>query len=272
MLYLPEVKVEGQQIVIPGCYRLNLFSAELCRSAQPGQFLQIRVSPRSDPLLRRPISVHNVDTKNNILSLLYRVVGQGTYLLSQLKNEDRLDIIGPLGRGFSLPEGKLSVAVVAGGIGIAPLFFLLQKLISGGNRDLKIDILLGGQTAEKLLLADEIEKLAGSAATGAVKVATDDGSCGYHGNVTDLLDKLLAGHKVDMVYACGPLGMLRSTQNILNRNGVEGELSVEERMACGIGACFSCVCRTRNTEGTGKHHYSRVCVEGPVFKASEIVL
>lgn len=272
MLYFPEVKVAGQQMAAPGCYRLILSSVELSRLVRPGQFLHVRVLPLSDPLLRRPFSVHAVDRQAGRVSLLYRVVGRGTALLARKKEGDCLDVIGPLGRGFSLPAGKQAVAIVAGGIGIAPLFFLLQEMAGENNPERILYILLGARTAEELLLIEEIKELTGSV-TGKfnVLVATDDGSCGHRGPVTELLERLLTGRMADMVYACGPQGMLRAVSMLLEKHGVKGELSIEERMACGIGACYSCVCKTKSSEVEG-FRYSRVCVEGPVFKASEVIL
>ena len=268
----PELKVAGQQMVAPGCYRLTLSSVELSRLARPGQFLHVRVLPLSDPLLRRPFSVHAVERQAGRVSLFYRVVGRGTALLARKKEGDCLDVVGPLGRGFSFPAGKQPVAVVAGGIGVAPLFFLLQELAGEKNRDRVLYILLGARTAEELLLIDEIKELTGSVAGEFnVLAATGDGSYGHRGPVTELLERLLTGRMVDMVYACGPQDMLRSVSMLLEKHGVEGELSIEERMACGIGACFSCVCKTKSSDGEG-FRYSRVCVEGPVFKAGEVIL
>lgn len=286
----PAVEVVKQEMMAPGCYRLTFFSPEIALLARPGQFLHIRVTPGLEPLLRRPFSIHAVNRRTGTVALFYRVVGRGTGLLAKKKKGELLDVIGPLGRGFTLPAAGQRVALVAGGIGIAPLFFLLQTLAGLVNF---VDVFLGARTAGDLLLIREVQELVNEcvqkeqyfspanpqpgsfeysvhASRGKVMIATDDGSCGHRGPVTELLARLLPERKVQMVYACGPVAMLRSVSLLLEQSGVDGELSLEERMGCGIGACLSCVCKTRQENGQG-FSYRRVCLEGPVFKASEVI-
>lgn len=288
MKRFPAVEVVVQEMMGPGCYRLIFFSPEIASLARPGQFVHVRITPGLDPLLRRPFSIHAVNGQTGGVALLYRVVGRGTRLLAEKKKGEFLDVIGPLGRGFTLPAAGQRVALVAGGIGIAPLYFFLQTLAGAGNFP---DVLLGARTAEELLLVREMQELlngvvqkeqrsvkngrpdspAGSLcpSPGRVMVATDDGSCGHRGPVTDLLARVLAEKKVEMVYACGPAAMLKVVASLLERYGVDGEVSLEERMGCGIGACLSCVCKTR--EGNRRDFsYRRVCLEGPVFKARDV--
>lgn len=287
MGYFPAVEILGQERLTADCYRISLICPEITGSAQPGQFLHVKINPGLEPLLRRPFSVHAVNRETGEIALLYRVVGRGTKLLAEKKKGDFLDVIGPLGRGFTFPAAGQRVALVAGGIGIAPLYFFLQTLAGAGNFP---DVLLGARTAEELLLVREVQELVNGGvrkeqlkngrpgshdgslcpSPGRVMVATDDGSCGHRGPVTDLLARVLAEKKVEMVYACGPAAMLKVVASLLERYGVDGEVSLEERMGCGIGACLSCVCKTRGGNRQD-FSYRRVCLEGPVFKARDVV-
>jgi len=255
-------------MIFPGCCLLTISSPEISRTAKPGQFIQVRILPLLDSTLRRPFSIHRVDREKGELSLLYRVVGRGTALLSMEKEDNFLDVIGPLGNGFNIPEGKKKLAIAAGGIGIAPLFFLLQELALNDNKDYVIYTLLGARTGEELILADEIASLTESF-SGGVRIATDDGTVGHRGPVTELLEEVLANRLVEMVYACGPHDFLRVSAAMLEKHGVAGQFSVEERMACGIGACYSCVCKTNRNKGE-QPVYKRVCIDGPVFYANEV--
>jgi dihydroorotate dehydrogenase electron transfer subunit len=291
MKHFPALKVLGQEMVAQGYFRLQFLSLEIAGQAKPGQFLHVRIAPGWEPFLRRPFSVQTVDRENGTVCLFYRAVGRGTRMLAKKKKGDFLDVIGPLGRGFTLPAPGQRVVLVAGGMGIAPLFFLFQELAGLDNL---VFVLIGARTGKELLLVEEVRELGKRLAQGrqtffpedasadffkfsppvwetGVLVATDDGSNGYQGPVTDLLARLLAGQKVDLVYACGPPAMLKVAGALLDKYGVEGEFSLEERMGCGVGACLSCVCKTKKA-GTGQDFsYRRVCFEGPVFRACEIV-
>jgi len=255
-------------MIFPDCYLLTISSPDISRMAKPGQFIQVRILPLLDSTLRRPFSIHRVDREKGELSLLYRVVGRGTVLLSMEKENNFLDIIGPLGNGFIIPEGKKKLAIVAGGIGIAPLFFLLEELARIENKDFIIYTLLGARTREEVVLPSEITCLTENF-SGGVKIATDNGTVGHRGPVTELLEEVLTDRLAEMVYACGPHDFLRVSAAMLEKHGVTGQFSIEERMACGIGACYSCVCKTnRNKEE--QPVYKRVCLEGPVFYANEV--
>ncbi len=258
MSVLAEARILKQEEVAPGCHRMLLQAPEAAGRAAPGQFMHVRCGSSADPLLRRPLSVHDVDRGKGTLTLLYRAAGRGTALLAGLGPGAGISLMGPLGRGFSLPAGAgLRVALAAGGIGVAPLYFLLKELVS---RDFFVYVLVGAQTAEDLLCGDDF-KLLGS----RTSFATDDGSCGHKGPVTDLLESLLASGGVDLVYACGPPPMLKRVAGLLTGTGVPGEISLERHMGCGVGACLSCVCKVRSGA------YRRVCADGPVFPVEEVV-
>ena len=220
--------------------------------AMPGQFVQVTVGDTHDPYLPRPISVHDCD--KNSLTLLYRQAGRGTSLLGSKKIGDILNIVGPLGNGF--PQAKGPAVVVAGGIGAAPLYFLLRTLQKAGQ---KVFFFYGAKTKSELVLQHNYRALVTE-----FTVATDDGSDGHHGFVTDIARKTIATHNCD-IYACGPEGMLRQVAGIAKEYKRNCHVSMEARMACGVGACLGCVISV-GKEG----QYQRVCVDGPVFAGEEV--
>ncbi|MGB9802787.1 dihydroorotate dehydrogenase electron transfer subunit [Desulfofundulus sp.] len=254
--------VVQQEQVGTGQYRLTLSAPLIASSAAPGQFILVRCNDGLDPLLRRPLSIHGVNREKGQLFLLYQVKGRGTALLAAKRKGEQLKVMGPLGRGFTLLEPGRRVILVGGGIGVAPLVFLGQELVQRNNR---VYLLLGARSAEQLPVEKGVY-----AVPFELSVATDDGSRGYHGPVTHLLEKMLATGGADMVYACGPRDMLRETALLLARYGVPGEFSLEERMGCGVGACLSCVCKTAG-KGSEPFQYRRVCVEGPVIPVEQLV-
>ncbi len=246
-------------------HRLRLHAAAVAEVARPGQFVHLRCAlpGQWDPLLRRPLSVHRINRGRGEIEVLFRVVGRGTGYLAGLAEGDAINLIGPLGQGFptDLADGETAV-LAAGGIGVAPLVALAEELAGKGA---PLTAAVGAQTAAGLVAVDELGKVAGRVAT-----ATDDGSSGYHGFVTDLLAGLLERVARPVVYACGPEPMLRRVQAMVAEGGprVRGYLSLEARMACGVGACLGCAVR-RAGPGTAYYH---VCHDGPVFAAQEVVL
>lgn len=273
MSQLFQAKITGRGEIRPGVYLLEMAAPALARLAQPGQFLHIRCGEGNDPLLRRPISIHAVNRQEGLVKILFQVVGKGTRLLAN-RHHGWLDIMGPLGRGFTLPgeqatspakglSGNLLVA--GGGMGMAPLYFLLQELKDRVDLH-RVEVLLGAAGADLLLVGHEVEKMGFN-----VQVATDDGSAGHRGTVVDLLAARLQrpGERTGFVYACGPRPMLKAVCSQLTTAGVAGEVSVEERMACGVGACLSCACQVRDAGGLKT--YRRACLDGPVFPAGEVV-
>ncbi len=249
----------------PGCYRLCIEAPSIAAAAVPGQFLYVRCSSTLDPFLRRPISVNDTDRENGRVFLLFRVAGRGTALLSQKAAGDVVDVMGPLGRGFELPDEKREeVFVVAGGIGIAPLFFLLKELFLRG---IAADVFYGAASAGGLMLAQEIKELGHRLHT-----ATDDGTAGFGGRVTELFASYLSAgrpSKGDRLYGCGPRLMLKEICRLAEAFGLKGEISWEERMGCGVGACLGCACKVK--DGAGGVVFRRTCIDGPVFAAGEVV-
>lgn len=265
-------QVIKQEEITPGHFRLCLFAPEIAETARPGQFVHISCGSTLDPLLRRPLSIHALDRDKGRLLLFYKVVGKGTALLSRHNRGDMISVLGPLGHGFSAPAKHTQVIAVAGGLGIAPLYFFLQELAGAGTG---AEVFFGAVTEKQLFYKDEIAHMGHR-----VLLSTDDGSCGYHGTVTALLTEYLRentnhggfhrhGGAEARVYACGPRGMLRQLTDIIVKAGVSGEVSLEERMGCGVGACLSCACKTKAEENEWR--YRRVCVEGPVFPTAEVI-
>lgn len=246
--------------VMPDYYKMVLDAPSVARAAKPGQFVNILASDKFEPLLRRPFSIHNVSDSK--LEILYRVVGKATELFSQKKPGEKLNVLGPLGNGFDLKKKKGRITLVGGGIGIAPLIFLAEKLaeVKSKKGKVKITALIGAKNKKHILCADELKNLGCE-----VKIATEDGSFGFKGLITELLKQnIKTKDRPRTIFSCGPKPMLKETANISKKYNIATQLSLEEHMACGIGACFGCVVNT-------KHGYKRVCKEGPVFDIKEII-
>jgi len=232
--------------------------------AIPGQFVMVRQEGNTTPFLSRPFSIYSVYPRGDeiFLEIFYKAVGKGTEALSRLQEGDFLNILGPLGRGFDLPPSFGKIVLIAGGIGIPPLSFLAQRC-SEENHGAEIVCYLGAANAETLAGLDRLKRICS-----AVEISTDDGSRGYHGPVTKLFQRDMGRYAGDdvRIYACGPRPMLKALQGFLKDRPGVCQISLEERMACGIGACLGCVVRTRSDGG----ELVRVCKEGPVFDIGDI--
>ena len=235
---------------------MGLHSAEIAQTAKPGQFVMIRVRPGLDPLLRRPFSICGV--RDDLLLVLYRVVGKGTSLMTGLREGERMWVLGPLGKGFAVPENRTGRLLVGGGIGIAPLLFLGQF-----HREKKVTFMMGFRSAKDIIFPERIT----GEDTGFL-VATDDGTRGHPGPVTDLLEEHLRKSQGEVaVYACGPKPMLRKVAHMTMAQRIPCQVSLEAHMACGLGACQGCAVKASADSGRSYFH---VCKEGPVFEAREI--
>lgn len=235
--------------------RLTLHAPLIAAAAEPGQFVMAACGPSLDPLLRRPFSIHR-RLGNDRIQLLIRVVGRGSELLTALRPGQPLSLVGPLGRGFQPPPPG-PVCLVGGGIGIAPLLFWADRLHADRPATMPT-VLLGSRTGNELTdLASEFGALGCRVAT-----ATDDGTLGHHGLVTDLLARQLATAK--KVYVCGPQPMMAAAAGMCRAMHVPCEVSLEAHMACGLGACLGC------TVHGSRGHYLHVCKDGPVMNAEEV--
>jgi len=234
-------------------------AAPIARAAKPGQFIHLRCSDGVDPLLRRPFSIHKVNRRT--IYILYRLAGRGTELLAGKKAGEYLDIVGPLGNGFSYSRSKSANSVlVAGGMGVAPLLMLARELIQHQTKGNML-VLIGART-KKLILCEKDFKALGI----KVKISIEGGSS-RQGVVTDLLGGVLSAGRYPLptvIYACGPKKMLKKVAEISRKYDITAQASLESNMACGVGACLGCAINTK----TG---YQRVCTEGPVFNLDEII-
>jgi len=241
-------------------FQVDLHAPRVAPLVRPGQFVHVRMPALEHRLLRRPFSVFNVEPGTGRLSIIYKVVGEGTRHLAALGPDEALDVLGPLGVGFTLPgRDAVRPVIVAGGYGAAATYLLARR------SPVPCLCLLGGRTAEDVLLQAEFEALGC-----AVRLATDDGSAGHAGVVTELLEAALdEGGTNSPIYACGPNPMLREVARILLARGLDAEVSLDHVMCCGVGACFACVVKMR-AENEAGWEYVRTCLDGPVFRASRI--
>jgi dihydroorotate dehydrogenase electron transfer subunit len=240
-------------------FKLVFASPAMAERAAAGQFTHIRIDKRQDRILRRPFSIHDTDAAAGTVTVVYKVVGRGTAALSRLAAGTEIDALGPLGRAYTPPGPEVLPVAVAGGYGAAAMFMLTRKQPGV--------LLMGARSAADVILTDRYRD-----AGYEVRVATNDGSLGQKGFVTDLIPDLLAenpGKKL-FFYACGPHPMLMALAKLLRDRGLDGELSVDHVMCCGVGACFACVVKVNDPESPDGWRYARSCSEGPVFPLADV--
>lgn len=263
-------------LVTPSYHKMKIRTPIAYGDIDPGQFLMLRVSEEPFPLLRRPFSIHSLKElrtgNGSDIEILYKIVGKGTNLMASWKRGKKLDILAPLGTGFSLPSRKGTQFLIAGGIGVAGLFALGQRMKALG---LQCTVFIGGKTKEHILCVDEFQRLGAD-----VHTATEDGSLGFRGMVTDMVQSSLRGHpNPSGFFACGPVDMLKAIAVIAQSQSIPCQVSMESRMACGVGACLGCVIRTKGKLPLKSHEaalpgrgvsFRRVCKEGPIFDCKEV--
>lgn len=247
------VTVIRQELLASNVYSMWIETKDIAANAHPGQFVSV-YSNEGSRLLPRPISICAID--GNRLRLVYRVVGKGTAEFSGYHTGARLSVLGPLGNGYDVTDNR-SAVILGGGIGIPPMLELAKQL----KAEKKIIV---GYRNRDLFLKEEFEQY------GQVFIATEDGSVGVHGNVMDVIRECAITGEV--LYACGPKPMLKAVQEYADKNGLEAFISLEERMACGVGACLACVCKTKEIDEHSHVHNARICKDGPVFNAKEVEL
>lgn len=263
---MPQIRSEilYNQAVQNGYYKIALACGHAFGKAAPGQFVTLKIGERMDPLLRRPFSIHRLLRQNGAvygMEILYRVVGNFTSQLTEMKPSEAVDLLGPLGHGFSLPADNTAPVLAAGGIGVAPLVFLAESLDAAGTPMKDAAVFLGGRSTADILCTNDFSRLKMK-----TRVATEDGSAGEKGLVTAPLEAYLAEHRPGIIYACGPHGMLRAVSALAAGHGIPCEVSIETVMACGLGICMGCAVKTADhPEG-----YRHICKDGPVFEASRV--
>ncbi|MDM8538259.1 dihydroorotate dehydrogenase electron transfer subunit [Desulfobacterales bacterium HSG17] len=261
------VKVLWNTIECSGYYRMGIECPGSYSDAKPGQFVMVRLTQDSDPMLRRPFSIHRLieaDGSVQGIEILYKVVGRGTQKLSEFRKGDGIGLLGPLGNCFTIPENPGPVFIVAGGIGVAPMYFLTSYLQQKGIDLAESMVFIGGRSKDDLLCMNDFF----SVGMNTVHISTDDGSAGQKELVTSPLERAIQSSRPDIIYACGPTPMLKAVSNIAEKYNIACQISIETMMACGMGACMGCAVHSK--ESTGK--YLHACKNGPVFDAQTIKL
>jgi dihydroorotate dehydrogenase electron transfer subunit len=261
--------VLSNQEISPGYFRMRLLTPGFSEHARPGQFLMMRVQRSLPPLLRRPFGIFRTGfmpgdcegmEPKEYTEILYKVVGRGTSIMADLHRGDRVEVLGPLWRGFDAGDPDREKILVGGGIGLVPLYMLADSLKPAGS----VRLLMGGRTRDDILAVTEFERLGVE-----TYVSTDDGSLGEEGFVTQVLERKLTKYPRAMVYACGPMPMLDAVYRICRQHSVPLQISLEALMACGVGACLGCVVKgAGHTQETPRYLCS--CKEGPVFRAEQL--
>lgn len=243
-----------QEVIATGIYSMWI-KTEIAKSARAGQFVSLYTS-NGATLLPRPISICEISDDRTALRLVYRVVGKGTREFSGLLSDETVKVLGPLGNGYTLKDKTAILA--AGGIGVPPIVELAKELKK--QYGCRLNIVVGYR--DEIFLLDELKQY------GEVFVSTEDGSFGTKGNIMDAIRE----HNIeaDIIYACGPMPMLRAVKEYAVSRDIEAQISLEERMACGIGACLGCVCRTKNRDEHTHVNNTRICTDGPVFEARDV--
>ncbi|MGP8154489.1 MAG: dihydroorotate dehydrogenase electron transfer subunit [Smithella sp.] len=264
-IYIGEI-LENEEIQ-EDCFLMKVKTAPSFQNPLPGQFIMIRIAGLNDPFLSRPISIYSFSRNENycIIELLYRVVGKGTQIMAGLIEDSQVEINGPLGNGFNMQSVKENIVIIAGGIGIAPLSMLTENL-HRSRPSSKMIVYKGFQSASAVVGLDKLQKLCHN-----ITLCTDDGTLGEKGLVTQTFQKDIKNFPPDntSIYACGPKAMLRTLAKILNKSKFNCQVSLEERMACGVGACMGCAVAIKDTKGA--IGYKRVCADGPVFNLPDII-
>ncbi len=235
-----------------GIFDFTIASEDIANETQCGQFLHINCGDST--FLRRPISI--CDAENGEVRFIFEVKGEGTAALSKKEVGDMIDVMGPLGHGFEIKDSVKNPVIIGGGIGVFPLYKLAKQIDA--------DVFLGFRSADRVVMEKEFEDV-----SKMVIVGTDDGSYGYNGYIASAMEQYLGFNKCDMIYCCGPMPMLRAVKKIAEEKRIKCQLSLEQRMGCGIGACLVCSCETHHN---GTDRYAKVCTNGPVFYSEEVTL
>jgi dihydroorotate dehydrogenase electron transfer subunit len=249
MIQMPVIVIENRE-VSSDIFLMSLESTATAFSAQPGQFLMVLCG--EDNLLRRPLGIHQYNKKTGEFSLLYSIVGKGTHWLSRREKGDIIDILGPLGKGFTIYPDTKDILLIAGGMGIAPLFFLANEAHQKGYQ---VTLLIGARNSAQL--PEHALKLPVKTIT-----ATEDGSSGRRGMITEYIAEYV--DSADQIFTCGPLPMYRTLNNMPILDNKPTQISLESRMGCGVGVCYGCTVRTSNG-------LKQVCKDGPVFDLKDII-
>jgi len=253
-----KARITDKQIISNNIIKYTFESKSITKNAVPGQFLEIKCSLGTETILRRPISISDTIPELDSVQFIMQVRGNATSIFSKREAGEEIDVIGPLGNGFTIDSKIKKPIIIGGGIGTFPMYFLAKTI---NNPDTKI--LLGFRSKDYVIMEEDFSALPGN-----LIIATDDGSYGQKGFTTEILEEEIKSSSIDMIYACGPLPMLKRIKEISINAGIACELSVEEIMGCGVGACLGCAIKLVDGDDW---KYGHVCKDGPVFKAKSII-
>lgn len=245
-------KILANEAINANVKRMVIEAPQIAEAAQPGQFVHVK-KPDSVNFLRRPFSIADADRENGTITLIYRIVGKGTAEYAAMKVGEAFSILGPIGNGFALKDGR--PLLIGGGVGIAPLIYLSRQL-----KDQKPILLIGGKNKDEVFWEKYLQEFADK-----IYITTDDGSVGFKGFTVQLLPQILAENNIEHIYTCGPNIMMEGVAKLAHKHDIDCQVSLEKRMACGIGVCLGC---TFEGKLTGKRR--KVCTEGPVFASKEV--
>ncbi|WP_303690705.1 dihydroorotate dehydrogenase electron transfer subunit [Megamonas hypermegale] len=245
-------KILANEAINANVKRMVIEAPQIAEAAQPGQFVHVKKLD-SVNFLRRPFSIADADRENGTITLIYRIVGKGTAEYAAMKVGEAFSILGPIGNGFALKDGR--PLLIGGGVGIAPLIYLSRQL-----KDQKPILLIGGKNKDEVFWEKYLQEFADK-----IYITTDDGSVGFKGFTVQLLPQILAENNIEHIYTCGPNIMMEGVAKLAHKHDIDCQVSLEKRMACGIGVCLGC---TFEDKLTGKRR--KVCTEGPVFASKEV--
>jgi dihydroorotate dehydrogenase electron transfer subunit len=261
------VQVQGEVLSnrrVGAYHAMTVVAPGMAELTRPGHFVAVQVGgPESSMLLRRAFAIYDVKERGvygGTVEFVFSIHGKGTAWLAARRPQDKLDVVGPLGKPFRLPKGRVNATLVGGGYGSAPLLPLAKALQDRGCR---VDFVLGAASVDRLFGQLDAKRMSSS-----IAVTTDDGSLGEQGRVSDVLPQVLDRTGAEVVYACGPMAMLRAVSELAAARGIPAQVAVEESMACGIGVCMTCVLPIRGDDGLTR--MARACVDGPVFLAEQV--
>ena len=251
-------KLIKKEEIIKDIFKFSVEAEEIVKTAKPGNFIEIRVNDQTEPFLRRPISIYNMNKEAGILEFIFQIKGNGTNLLSKKQIGDKIDILGPLGNGTFKFKKYNNIAIIGGGIGIFPLYELAKEAKAQGK---KVSTYLGFRNKDLVMLEKEFKEVSDK-----LVITTDDGSYAEKGFAIDYLKKDIENH---CIYACGPLPMLKAVQKYAIENNINCQISLEEKMGCGLGVCLGCAVKKASSPKDNPEYF-HVCKGGPVFNAKDV--
>lgn len=256
MSVVEQVKIVTKEQLKSDIFKFAIASEKMASIALPGQFLEIRVNDDIEPFLRRPISIYKIDKEKNQLEFIFQVKGKGTEILSGKQVGDKISVMGPLGKGTFAFQNCKKISIIGGGIGVFPLYELARQ----ASQNAEVTTYLGFRNKDFVVLEDEFSKVSNK-----LVITTDDGTYGESGFAINYLKADCENEKPDCIFACGPLPMLKAVRDFAMENNIPAQVSLEERMGCGIGICLGCAVKDKKAEG-----YKHVCKDGPVFDVNDV--